>query len=84
MGRDVFYLQRRQNDSGDVHLRDEDVAGDLPDVLEKAEIQILILEPGQFQIAVDVGAVGVPISQVPVMVFPVVRNRHSTRRSDAN
>ncbi len=79
-----FYLKRRQNDPGDVDLWDENVSGDLPDVLQKAQIQILVLEPGQLQIAVHVSAVGVPIAQIPIVVLPVVRHRHPASRSDAN
>ena len=46
-------------------MGDEDVAGDLADVLEEAEVEVLVLEPGQLQVAVHEGAVGVPVSQVP-------------------
>ena len=44
---DYFYLEWRQNDSRDVDVWDEDVTRDLADVLQEAEVQILILEPGQ-------------------------------------
>ena len=36
-------LQRRQNDFGDIHVGNEDIAGDLPDMLQKAEVQVFIL-----------------------------------------
>ena len=36
-------LQRRQHDARHVHMRDEDVAGDLADVLQEAQIQRLVL-----------------------------------------
>ena len=58
---DHFYLEWRQYDSRDVDVWDEDVTRDLADVLQEAEVQILILEPGQLQVAVDVGAVRVPV-----------------------
>lgn len=64
-------LQVRKNHLLRVDVRDEDVTGDLADVLEKAEIDVFILDPSQFQVPVDVAAIGVPLSEIPVMVLPV-------------
>ena len=36
-------LQRGQHDPSHVHVRDEDVAGDLADVLQEAQVQLLVL-----------------------------------------
>jgi len=65
-------------------VADEDVAGDLPDVLEEAEVEVLVLEPRQLQVAVHEGAVGVPVSEVPIVMLPVRRNRHSAVGPDTN
>ncbi len=77
-------LQGRQDDAADVDVRDEDVAGDFADVLQKSQVQVLVLEPSQFQVAVDVRAVGVAVAQIPVVVLPVGRHRHPPVRPDAN
>ena len=53
-------------------------------MLKKAQVEIFILEPGQLEVAVDVGAVGVSVSQVAVVVLAVVRNGHPAVGSDAN
>ena len=79
-----MYLQRRQNYPGDIDLGDEDIAGDLSDVLQETQVQVLILQPGQLQVAVDVGAVGVPVPQVAVVVLPVAGHRHPAGRADAD
>ena len=79
-----LYLKWGQNDPGDVNLRDQNVASDLTDVLKEAQVEIFILEPGQLEVAVDVGAVGVSVSQVAVVVLAVVRNGHPAVGSDAN
>ena len=65
-------------------MTDEDVAGDLSDVPEKAEVEIVILEPGQFEIAVDVGAVGVAVPEVAVVVIAVVDGGETAVGADAN
>ena len=77
-------LQRREDDAADVHVADEHVAGHLSDVLQEGEVEMLVLEPSQFQVAVHVGAVGVTVAQVAVVVFPVGRHRHPTVGSDTN
>ena len=33
----------------------------LPDVLKEGEVEVLVLEPGQLQVTVHVGAVGVSV-----------------------
>lgn len=35
-----------------------------PDVLEEGKVEVLVLEPGQLEVAVDVGAVRVPGQQI--------------------
>ena len=65
-------LQAGQDDLLDVDVGDEDVAGDFPDVLEEAEVQVGLLEPSQLQVAVHVSAVGVTVSQVSIVVLSVV------------
>ena len=65
-------------------MADEDVAGDLPDVLEEAEVEVLVLEPGELQVAVDIGAVGVSVPEVPVVVLPVAGHGHPSIGPDTN
>ena len=77
-------LEAGQDDPLDVHVGDEDVAGDLPDVLEEAEVEVLVLQPGQLQVAVHIGAVGVSVAQISVVVLPVGRNGHPPVRPDTN
>ena len=77
-------LEAGQDDPPDIHVGDEDVASDLLDVLEEAEVQVLVLEPGQLQVSVHEGTVGVPVPQVPIVVLPVGRNRHSPVCTDTN
>lgn len=67
-------LQRRKDDAFDIDVRDEHVARHFANVLQEAQIEMFILEPSQFQIAIDVSAIGVAISQVSVMVFPIRRH----------
>ena len=55
----------------------------LPDVLKEAEIEVLVLEPGELEVAVDVGAVGVAVAQVAVVVLAVVGHRHAAVGADA-
>ena len=52
-------LEAGQHNAPEVHVGDEDVAGDLADVVEEGEVQVLVLQPGQLQVAVNVGAVRV-------------------------
>ena len=77
-------LQAGQDDPLHVHVGDEDVAGDLSDVLEEAEVEVLILEPSEFEVAVHIGAVGVSVPQVPVVVLAVAWHRHPSIGSDTN
>ena len=77
-------LEAGQDDPPDIHMGDEDIAGDLSDVLEEAQVQVLVLEPGQLEVAVHEGAVSVAVPQVPVVMLPVARHRHPPVRSDAN
>ena len=37
-------LEAGQDDPPDIHVRDEDIASDLPDMLKKTEIKILVLK----------------------------------------
>ena len=50
-------LKAGQHDLFDVHMANEDVSGDLPDVLEEAEVLVGVLQPGQLQVSVHVSAV---------------------------
>ena len=77
-------LEAGQDDPLDVHVGDEDVAGDLSDVLEEAEVEVLILEPSELEVAVHIGAVGVSVPQVPVVVLAVAWHRHPSIGSDTN
>ena len=77
-------LQVGQDDAPDVDVRNEDVAGDFSDVLQETQVQMLVLQPSQLQLAVDVGAVGVAVAQIPVVVLAVGRHRHPAVRADAN
>ena len=77
-------LEAGQDDPPDVHVGDEDVPGDLSDVLEEAEVEVLVLEPGELQVAVHVGAVCVSVPQVPIVMLPVAWHRHPSIGSDTN
>lgn len=72
-----YDLQSRQNDLLDVHVADEHVTCDLPYILEETEVECLVLEPCDLQIAVNVSTVGVPVSKIPVVVLFVGRNREA-------
>ena len=52
-------LEAGQHNAPEVHMGDEHIAGDLADVVEEGEVQVLVLQPGQLQVAVNVGAVRV-------------------------
>lgn len=80
----AYDLQPRQNDLPDVHVADEDVAGDLPYILEEAEVEGVVLEPCDLQVAVDISTVGVAVSKIPVVVLLVGRNGEAAIGSDAN
>lgn len=77
-------LQRRQNNPPDIHMRNQNITSDFSNVLQEAEIEILVLQPSQFQISVDVSAVGVSVAKVAVVVFAVVGNGHAAVRADAD
>ena len=51
---------------------------------EEAEVEVLVLEPGQLEVAVDVGAVGVPIAEIPVVMLAVVGDGHAAVGADAD
>ena len=57
-------LQGGQDDAPHVHVRDEHVAGHLPDVTEEGQVQVLILQPRQLQVPIHVRAVGIPATQL--------------------
>ncbi len=65
-------------------MGDEDIAGDLADVLEEGEVQILVLQPGELQVAVHVSAVGVAVAQVAVVMLGVAHPGHAAGRAEAN
>lgn len=67
-------LQTRQNDFVDVYVRDQNVSGHFPYVLQKTEVQVFVLQPREFQVAVHVSAVGVSVPEIPVMVVPIRRH----------
>ena len=77
-------LQARQGNLADVHVADEDVARHLADVLQEAQVQVLLLEPCQLQVAVDVRAVGIPVTEVSVVVVPVRGDGHAAVGADAD
>ena len=64
-------------------MGDEDVAGDLTDVLQEGQVHVVVLQPGQLQIAIHVGAVGVPVPEIAEMMLPIVGHGHPAVRSDA-
>ena len=76
-------LKRWQNDFAHIDMWDEHIAGDLSDMLQEAEVLLFILQPGQFQVSVHVGTIGVSIPQIPVVVFTIWRHRHATVGTDA-
>ena len=55
-------------------MADQHVAGHLANVLQEAEVKGLVLQPGQLEVAVDVGAVGVAVAQVVVVVLAIRRH----------
>ena len=77
-------LEGGQDDLVDVDVADQDVSGNFPDVPEEAEVQVPILEPGQLQVAVDVGAVRVPVSEIAVVMVPVIDGGQTAVCTDAN
>lgn len=77
-------LQSRQDDALDVDVRDEHVARHLADVLQERQVQVFILQPSQFQVAVDVRAIGVAVAQVTVVMLAIRRYRHAAIGTDAN
>lgn len=64
-------LEARKDHAANVDMGYEDVAGDLADVVEEAQVQVVVLDPRQLQVPVHVAAVHVPLPQVPVVVVPV-------------
>ena len=64
-------LQGRQNDTGHIDVRDEHIARDLSDMLQEAKVEFFVLQPGQFQVSIDVSAVGVAIAQISVMMLAI-------------
>ena len=56
----MVYLEAGQYDPADIHVTDEDISSNLPDMLEKREVQVWVLEPGQLQVALHKGAVCIP------------------------
>ena len=68
----AYDLQVGQDDAGQVHVADEDVAGDLAHGVEEGQVEGLVLQPGQLEVALHVGAVGVAVAQVAVVVVLVV------------
>lgn len=77
-------LQPRQDDPSHVHVTDEDVTGDLPYVLEEAEVEGFVLEPCDLQIAIDVSTVGVPVSKIPVVMLFVGRHGEAAIGTNTN
>ena len=55
-------LEGWEDDPRHVDVRNEDVARDLADVLQEAEVQVLVLKPRELKVAVHVRAVGVPVA----------------------
>lgn len=80
----AYDLQSGKNDFSDVDVTDEYVTGDLPDILKKAEVEGVVLEPRDLQVAVDVSTVGVPVSKVPIVVVLVGRYGESAISTDAD
>ena len=50
---------------------------------QESEVEGLVLQPGELEVAVDVGAVGVAVAQVAVVVLAVVGHRHAAVGADA-
>lgn len=67
-------LQRGEDNARDVDVADQHVAGHLANVLQEAQVKGLVLQPGQLEVAVDVGAVGVAVAQVVVVVLAIRRH----------
>lgn len=76
-------LQPRQHDVH-VDMADQHVAGHLADVLQKAEIQLGVLQPRQLQIAVHVRAVRVAIAQIAEVMVAIRWHRHATVGADTD
>ena len=57
-------LQAGQYNASEVNVGDEHIAGDLTDVVEEGEVQVLVLQPGQLQVAINVGAVRVSANKI--------------------
>jgi len=65
-------------------VTDENVPGDLPYVLEEAEVEGFVLEPCDLQVAIDVSTVGVPVSKIPVVMLLIGRHGETAIGTDAN
>jgi len=77
-------LQIGKDDPFDIDVRDEDVTSHFSNVLQKGQVEMFILEPGEFQIAIDVGAVCVAIAQIAVVMFPIRWHGHPPVCTDTN
>lgn len=77
-------LQRWENNLSHIYVGDEHVACDLSDMLQEAKVIVFILQPGQFQVSIDVGAVGVSIPQVSIMMFRIACLGHAAIGANTN
>jgi hypothetical protein len=79
-----YDLESRQPHMIDIDVTDENVAGDLTDVLKEAQVVRLVLNPGDFEVSIDIGAVVVAFLEVFVVELAVRGNAHSSICADAN
>lgn len=76
-------LQRGQHYLLHIYMRNKHIARYLTNVLEEGEVEVFILQPGEFQVAIDVGAIDESISEIPVVMVPVGGDRHPACSPDA-
>jgi len=65
-------------------MADQYIAGDLPNVVQEAQVQVLVGQPSQLQVAIHVRAVCIPIPEVPVMMLLVRGHRQPGFGADAD
>lgn len=79
-----YYLKFWKNYPLHVHVRHENISCNFSNVFEETQIQFFVLDPCQLQVAVNVAAIGISFSKVPIMMVSIRWHWHSTICTDAN
>lgn len=78
-----YDLQIRQDDPFNVNMGNQDVTGDLANVLQKVKVQILVLQPCQLQVPIHICTICITIAKILIVVFAIRRNGHAAICTDA-